>query len=85
MTKHYEELPENLDQFSEEEIDVLAEELWLKLKAKEDSLDRNTRLRLRQQAYSIWISKYPHENEDDPDCHLESIYSWLLSVHFGLN
>ena len=81
MSRFFEKLPENLKQMSDAEIGALAENIWLKINAECNHIDRDTKLRLRQKAYSIWIDKYPHEKDDDVDCHLEEIYSWLLSEY----
>ena len=81
MSRYFEKLPENLKQMSDAEIEVIAENIWLKINAECNHIDRDTKLRLRQKAYSIWIDKYPHEKDDDVDCHLEEIYSWLLSEY----
>ena len=59
-------------------IKPITESIWLKINNESNLTDRDTQLRLRQKAYSIWIDKYPHEKDDD-GCHLEEIYSWLLS------
>ena len=83
MTRRYEELPENIDQMSDQEIEALAQNIWQKITAERASIDRDTQLRLRQQAYSIWRNKYPDEHDDDADCHLEDIYSWLLSEYLS--
>jgi len=82
MTRRYEELPENIDQMSDQEIEAMAKSIWQKITAERVSIDRDTQLRLRQQAYSIWRNKYPDEHDDDADCHLEDIHSWLLSEYF---
>ena len=81
MSRYFEKLPENLNQMSDAEIEAIAENIWLKINAGCNRIDRDTKLRLRQKAYSIWIDKYPHEKDDDVDCHLEEIYSWLLSEY----
>ena len=81
MSRYFEKLPENLNQMSGAEIEAIAENIWLKISAECNPIDRDTKLRLRQKAYSIWIEKYPHETDDDVDCHLEEIYSWLLSEY----
>jgi len=81
MSRYFEKLPENLNQMSGAEIEAIAENIWLKINAECNPIDRDTKLRLRQKAYSIWIEKYPHETDDDVDCHLEEIYSWLLSEY----
>ena len=81
MTRRYEELPENINQMRDEEIEALAQNIWQKITAKRVSIDRDTQLRLRQKAYSIWIYKYPGEQDDDADCNLEEIYAWLLSEY----
>ena len=81
MSRYFEKLPENLKQMSDAEIEVIAENIWLKINAECNHIDRDTKLRLRQKAYSIWIDKYPHEKDDDVDCHLEEIYSWLLNEY----
>ena len=81
MSRYFEKLPENLKQMSDAEIGALAENIWLKFNAECNPIDRDAKLRLRQKAYSIWIEKYPHEKDDDVDCHLEEIYSWLLSEY----
>ena len=81
MSRFFEKLPENLKQMSDAEIGALAENIWLKFNAECNPIDRDTKLRLRQKAYAIWIDKYPHEKDDDVDCHLEEIYSWLLSEY----
>ena len=78
MTRRYEELPENLDQMSYQEIEAFAQIMWQKITADRVLIDRNTQLRLRQKAYSLWRNKYPAEHDDDADCHLENIYSRLL-------
>ena len=81
MSRYFEKLPENLKQMSDAEIGALAENIWLKINAEYNTIDRDTKLRLRQKTHSIWIDKYPHEKDDDVDCHLEEIYSWLLSEY----
>lgn len=81
MSRYFEKLPENLKQMSDAEIGALAENIWLKINAECNPIDRDTKLRLRQKAYSIWIDKYPDEKDDDDNCHLEEIYSWLLSEY----
>ena len=81
MSRYFEKLPENLKQMSDAEIGALSENIWLKINAEYNPIDRDTKLRLRQKAYAIWIDKYPHEKDDDVDCHLEEIYSWLLSEY----
>ena len=81
MSRYFEKLPENLNQMSDVEIEAIAENIWLKINVECNPIDRDTKLRLRQKAYAIWIDKYPHEKDDDDDCHLEEIYSWLLSEY----
>ena len=81
MSRYYEKFPENFDQMSDQEIESWAQRLWLKIAADQKVIDRNTQLQLRQKAYAIWREKYPDENDDDSDCHLEDIYSSLLSEY----
>jgi hypothetical protein len=85
MSRYYEKLPENFHQMSDEEIQTWVENIWQKINAECNLIDRDTRLQLRQQAYSIWRNKYPDENDDDIDCHLEEIHSWLLSEYLKPN
>ncbi len=85
MSRYYEEMPENIHQMSDHEIESLAQNIWQKINAESKLIDRNTKLQLRQRAYAIWRAKYPHENDDDNDCHLEEIYSWLLSEYLKPN
>lgn len=81
MSRYYKKLPENFDQMSDQEIEAWAERLWFKIASDHNVIDRNTQLELRQKAYAIWREKYPEENDDDSDCHLEDIYSSLLSEY----
>lgn len=81
MNRRYEELPENINELNDQEIDALAQNIWQKITVERNSIDRDTQLKLRQRAYAIWIKQYPHENDDDPDCHLEEIYSGLVKEH----
>lgn len=83
MSRYYEKLPENFDQMSDQDIEAWAERLWLKIAAEHKVIDRNTQLELRQKAYEIWREKYPDENDDDSNCHLEDIYSSLLSEYLN--
>lgn len=85
MSRYYEKLPENFDQMSDQEIEAWAERLWLNIAAEHKVIDRNTQLQLRQKAYAIWREKYPDENDDDSACHLEDIYSSLLSEYLNQN
>ena len=85
MSRYYEKLPENFHQMSDEEIQTWVENIWQKINTECNLIDRDTRLQLRQQAYSIWRNKYPDENDDDIDCHLEEIHSWLLSEYLKPN
>jgi hypothetical protein len=84
MSRYYEEMPENMHQMSDQEIESLAQNIWQKINTESKLIDRNAKLQLRQRAYAIWRAKYPHEN-DDNDCHLEEIYSWLLSEYLKAN
>jgi hypothetical protein len=85
MSRYYEKLPENFHQMSDEEIQTWVENIWQKINTECNLIDRDTRLQLRQQAYSIWRNKFPNENDDDNECHLEEIHSWLLSEYLKPN
>jgi len=85
MSRYYEKLPENFHQMSDEEIQTWVENIWQKINAECNLNDRDTRLQLRQKAYANWRSKFPNENDDDGECHLEEIYSWLLSKYLNPN
>jgi hypothetical protein len=85
MSRYYEKLPENFHQMSDEEIQTWVENIWQKINAECNLIDRGTRLQLRQQAYSIWRNKFPNENDDDSECHLEEIHSWLLIEYLKPN
>jgi hypothetical protein len=85
MSRYYEKLPENFHQMSDEEIQTWVENIWQKINTECNLIDRDTRLQLRQQAYSIWRNKFPNENDDDNECHLEEIHSWLLSEYLKAN
>ena len=85
MSRRYEKLPENFNQFSDQEIDDFAQDMWQRINAGRVLINRETQLHLRQKAYSIWINKYPGENDDDPDCHLEEIYSQIVNDYLNEN
>ena len=85
MSRRYEKLPENLNQFSDQEIDALAQKMWQRINAERNLINRETKLHLRQKAYSIWVNTYPSEKDDDPDCHLEEIYSLLVKEYLDEN
>lgn len=81
MSRFYEELPENLNDLNDKELEKLAQDIWHRIIIQQKSIDRQTLLGLRQRAYSIWIELYPNESDDDADCHLEGIYLQLLSSY----
>ena len=85
MSRYYEKLPENFHQISDEEIQTWVEYIWQKINTECNLIDRDTRLQLRQKAYAIWRNKFPNENDDDGECHLEEIHSWLLSEYLKAN
>ena len=83
MSRRYEKLPENINQFSDQEIDAFAQKMWQRISAERKLINRETQLHLRQLAYSIWINKYPGEKDDDFDCHLEEIYLLLVDDYLS--
>ncbi len=83
MTRRFEKLPENFDKLSDEEIKALTQNMWAKISAELQLINREAKLELRRKAYSIWINKYPYEKDDDLDCHLEEIYSLLIQEYLN--
>ena len=59
--------------------------MWLKIAIDHNVIDRNAQLQLQQKAYAIWREKYPDENDDDTEGHLEDIHTSLLSEYLNQN